>query len=141
MNANSVNSLALYYAHRLHQANPQSSWQTNVYIAWRIVRFRQLLRQQALRFRYQKTDGTSRLAYGTLNPDHIPQEAMPKPKPTPTPTPSTIPYFDLDRKAWRSFRIENLTIKAPIYPCHQVWCISPDAEPVELEKERVIKEK
>ena len=68
--------------------------------------FRANLARHKLRFSYFKTDGSIRQAVGTLNPAFIPEEHRPKSTTERKTDSSTFPYYDLDRHAWRSFRLE-----------------------------------
>lgn len=67
---------------------------------------KKLLREGEVEFEYKKLNGQTRPARGTLKMDMIPEEAHPTTgKPV---IPNSINYYDLDKNAWRSFRIENL---------------------------------
>lgn len=63
-----------------------------------------LLHERVVRFVYQKSDGSIREAVGTLKKDMCPDV-----KGGGKPTPEHLQlYFDLEKKAWRSFRKELL---------------------------------
>lgn len=63
-----------------------------------------LLHERVVRFVYQKSDGSIREAVGTLKKDMCPDV-----KGGGKPTPGHLQlYFDLEKKAWRSFRKELL---------------------------------
>ena len=80
--------------------------------AWWFEDFRLKLRNGIYRFSYFKSDGSIREATGTLNMELIPEDKRPK---------DTLPlqgkgrergcltftYYDLEKKAWRSFRYDN----------------------------------
>lgn len=70
-------------------------------------RFRELLHKGEVNFSYKKIDGTIREARGTLDFNMIPEESHPTGTGKVT-SDSTISYFDLDKNAWRSLRIDNL---------------------------------
>lgn len=115
----SNNRLALLYAHRLYGMK----WSDCVKQGWRLVKFRNQLKHGVLRFRYIKTDATIRVAYGTLNPDLIPIDKHPieiKNSKLKIKNYTAIPYFDLIRNEWRSFRITMLIMES-VRPCHAVW--------------------
>lgn len=57
-------------------------------------------------FSYQKKDGTIRNAKGTLNMTEIPAEHIPTGDYTSNPL--QFRYFDTEKQAWRSFKVENL---------------------------------
>ena len=74
-----------------------------------IENFVDLLRENVLKFSYWKTDGSLRVAYGTLNGDVIANYAPPskgKRKRTSNNerNNSTVTYFDIEASDWRSFR-------------------------------------
>ena len=116
-------SLALHYAHRLDK--PGFAWSDIVKHAWYFVRFREALKQGVATFSYFKKDGTIREAKGTLSELLIPEDDKPKqasPKSSPEGKDlrnspsfrkgsgvgfSVFTYYDLDRKAWRSFDLRS----------------------------------
>ncbi|MDD5649059.1 MAG: SH3 beta-barrel fold-containing protein [Candidatus Nanoarchaeia archaeon] len=55
-------------------------------------------------FTYVKTDGSTVKALGTLNKDLIPEEF--KPKDSSRNTGENVKYFDLNKNAWRSLRLD-----------------------------------
>ena len=73
--------------------------------AWWFEDFRKKLRTGVYRFSYFKTDGSIREATGTLDMSLIPAEHQPKG--VGTPAIGTVPYFDLEKQEWRSFRLDN----------------------------------
>lgn len=66
---------------------------------------RKQLRQGPVRFAFRKKDGSLRIAYGTLDLSKIPADAQPKGNPAPE---AILPYYDLDKFAWRSISIGQL---------------------------------
>ena len=78
--------------------------------AWWFESFRDALSDGFARFTYYKKDGTFRRALGTRSPLLIPIDKAPK-------CPQTneeweerdkaIPYFDLEKREWRSFSVLN----------------------------------
>lgn len=58
-----------------------------------------LLKEGPVRFRFTKTSGELREAYGTTNLSRIPQSAHPKGGDGPK---GATCYFDLDKDAWRA---------------------------------------
>ena len=63
-------------------------------------------------FEFVKKDGTLRHARGTTCPDLLPADDAPKGKRTPEQQAlyerTTVAFYDIDRKAWRSMRIDTL---------------------------------
>lgn len=53
---------------------------------------------------FTKTDGTERTMKCTLNPSHLPKND----KVTTESKNGTIPIWDIDKSAWRSFKESNL---------------------------------
>ena len=82
------------------------SWSELVRHAWYFERFREWLSEGLVTFTYLKKDNSIRDARGTLCPLLIPKDDRPKgTKPIVNCQLSIINYYDLDRKAWRSFDI------------------------------------
>ena len=75
--------------------------------AWWFEDFRNKLHSGIFRFSYFKKDGSIREAYGTLNPDLIPTEHLPKEQEIKNQNFEILNYFDLNRNDWRSFRLDN----------------------------------
>lgn len=73
-----------------------------------IEEFKNELRKGKVRFKYYKVDGEIREAYGTLNKDIIGDENLPKGDKDIHVSEYNIRYFDLEKKAWRSFKSSNL---------------------------------
>ena len=78
--------------------------------AWWFERFRDALGNGFARFTYYKKDGTTRTALGTRSPLLIPADKAPKSlqdKDWWEERAKAIPYFDLDKREWRSFGVLN----------------------------------
>ena len=101
----------MHIAHQLDK--PGFAWSDIVKHAWYFVRFREALKQGVATFSYFKKDGTIREAKGTLSELLIPEDDRPKNN-----DPSLqggargrlfhiFTYYDLDRKAWRSFDLRS----------------------------------
>lgn len=79
--------------------------------AWWFESFRNQLRNGIYRFSYFKSDSSIREATGTLNMELIPEEHRPKGDMSDgtarEPAPGVFTYYDLEKKAWRSFRYDN----------------------------------
>lgn len=97
-------SHALHYAHCLNG----TEWKNRVIRGWQIVRFCNLLRHHVLRFYYIKSDGSTRIAYGTLRSELIPEDLRPKGIVNRHPIYKTVTYFDVEKNEWRSFSIDKL---------------------------------
>lgn len=63
------------------------------------------LTEGSVAFQYRKTDGSIRNAVGTLNGDLMPETESKKTVSTDGPS---INYYDLESKAWRQFKRDNL---------------------------------
>ena len=63
-------------------------------------------------FEFIKKDGSKRHARGTTCPDLVPADDTPKGKRTPLQQAAydrqTVAFYDIDRKAWRSMRIDTI---------------------------------
>ena len=63
-------------------------------------------------FEFIKKDGSLRTARGTTCPDLIPTDNMPQGKRTPEQQAmydrTTVAFYDIDKKAWRSMRIDTI---------------------------------
>lgn len=62
----------------------------------------------AIRFYFEKKDGTLREAVGTLQPGLIPYEHLPKGEREASPM--VVNFYDLQKSAWRS-----LSVGAPVF--------------------------
>ena len=117
---NSKASRALHMAHYIKRNKPDIEWSICCEKAWFCVRVRNTLDNAIVSLWYQKTDGTWRKALGTRNMEFIPEAKRPKnepmPKPTPMPNYAVIPYFDLQKQAWRSFSILQLFSMPDFWP-------------------------
>ena len=73
---------------------------------------RKALNEGVVLFQFQKKDGTLRDARGTTCTDLIPSDNMPKGKRTPEQQAAfmrqTVAFYDIDKKAWRSMRIDTI---------------------------------
>ena len=73
---------------------------------------RKALNEGLVHFEFIKKDGTKRYARGTTSPDLIPTDDTPKNKRTPEQQAAynrqTVTFYDIDKKAWRSMRIDTL---------------------------------
>lgn len=86
--------------------------------AWWFESFREVLSNGFARFTYYKKDGTTRTALGTRSPCLIPVDKAPKGEVEINKwedVVKSIPYFDLDKKEWRSFNVLNFV------SLDQVW--------------------
>ena len=73
---------------------------------------RKALNEGLVHFEFIKKDGSHRYARGTTSPDLIPTDDTPKNKRTPEQQAAynrqTVTFYDIDKKAWRSMRIDAL---------------------------------
>ena len=104
----------MYAANHLKKENPVilkgrkiTSSQALKY-AWWFENFRTKLSTGKYRFSYFKKEGGIREAVGTLNPDLIPEEHMPKSgmDPEAVAKQETFCYYDLSVNGWRSFCLD-----------------------------------
>ena len=113
-------ALALHYAHVLYRNRPDFAWSDIVRHAWYFVRFRQWLSEGLVSFTYLKKDNSIRDARGTLCDLLIPREDMPKDQRQTTndkrPNYAIVNYYDIDKKAWRSFDIRLFIGYVELYP-------------------------
>jgi len=78
----------------------------------------EFLKKNIVKITFQKQDGTLRVMLCTLHPDLLPDitesketvdaEGFTKKKRTKKPNPEVLPVYDLEKKAWRSFRIDSV---------------------------------
>ena len=102
--------------HLLHKNRPDFAWSDIVRHAWYFVRFRQWLSEGLVCFTYLKKDNSIRDARGTLCEHLIPREDLPKGSSTAAPNYAIVNYYDIDRKAWRSFDIRLFIGYVELYP-------------------------
>ena len=77
-----------------------------------IITLRKALNEGVVLFDFIKKDGTLRHARGTTSPDLIPEVDTPQGKRKPEVQAlyerQTVAFYDIDKKAWRSMRIDTL---------------------------------
>lgn len=93
------------YAWQILKATGKA-WRECMLRAWQLYRFSQILKSGVVAFSYFKTDGSIRNAYGTLS--DIPENILHGGKRMTKPSYKTFSYFDVEKNAFRCFRIENL---------------------------------
>ena len=73
---------------------------------------RKALNEGIVIFQFIKKDGSLRAARGTTCPELVPTDDMPKGKRTPQQQTAynrqTVAFYDIDRKGWRSMRIDTV---------------------------------
>ena len=73
---------------------------------------RRALNEGVVNFEFVKKDGSLRTARGTTCPDLVPMDNMPKGARTPEQQAAyqrqTVAFYDIDKKAWRSMRIDAI---------------------------------
>ena len=121
-----IQSKALRMAHILY-ADPHkiilgvsrvkvSSWQNCLSMGWYFVKFRQWLSDGVVTFTFMKKDGSLREARGTTHPLLIPSEDQPLSLgPESVTHLKSIPFYDIDKKAWRSFSITHFVGFITVY--------------------------
>lgn len=90
------------YANQLYK-NTGLIWAECLKKAWQIYRLAKMMRSGEVRFIYKKVDGSIRVAYGTLTNLPVGITGGHKTKPSY----KTFCYFDTEKSAFRSFKIEN----------------------------------
>lgn len=102
---NSFRVRVMKYAHQLRRATKQA-WRICMVKAWQLYRLAKNMREGQVSFWYTKADGTIRKATGTLR--NIPAGATLGGKRVTKPSYKTMTYFDIDKHAFRCFKVENL---------------------------------
>lgn len=74
--------------------------------AWRALKLRSALYAGAVTFQFTKEDGTTRTANGTLSRDLFAYESKGGPV---RENPLLVKFFDLEKQAFRSCRVDRLT--------------------------------
>lgn len=92
-------------AHAIRRQNQFLTWSQCQAQAWKVAKLQTALRGGVVVFTYQKQDGEVRRAEGTLSADLITYQAKGTGRPAPI---TVVKYFDLERKAFRSFRAERI---------------------------------
>lgn len=89
------------YAWKLYRTTSQS-WKTCMVKAWKIVKLIIAMTKGTVEFQYYKVAGSLRHAHGTLsNLNYISKGKG-------SDNWGTVRYFDVEKNAFRSFKIENL---------------------------------
>jgi hypothetical protein len=103
-------------------AGPEfKTWPDALSYAWYFERFRKTLRNGIVHFTYRKEDDSYREATGTCFPWLIPSENQPKTSDSERkPKLSTIIYYDIDAKGWRSFDIRRFIGFVNVYQISRV---------------------
>ena len=99
-------------AHVLQKGDEDHKYEQSLALkqAWWFESFRDALSNGFARFTYYKKDGTTRTALGTRSPLLIPTGKAPKCPQTNEEwkeRAKSIPYFDLEKREWRSFSVLN----------------------------------
>jgi hypothetical protein len=69
-------------------------------------RLRKLLQSNVVEVNFTKRDGTERKMLCTLDTTRMPEEATPEG--TGLPNLDVLPVWDIEKKAWRSFRLDSV---------------------------------
>lgn len=102
---NNFRARVMKYAWQLWRAT-KNQWRLCMIKAWKLYKLAKAMREGVVEFVYSKADGTTRIARGTLV--NVPAGATLRGKKVTKPSYKTMTYFDVDRNAFRSFRVENL---------------------------------
>ena len=76
-------------------------------IAWRNAKLKIEMAVRIVKFFFQKIDGTTREAFGTLNSRHIAADDVNAGRKK---NDTVQVYWDSEKQAWRSFKIFNLLL-------------------------------
>ena len=78
---------------------------------------KKLLHEHTLNVIFTKKDGTERAMHCTLLPEHLPaidKQEGDEVKPLKKQSEESIAVWDIDKKAWRSFRIDSIVSYVPL---------------------------
>ena len=75
---------------------------------------RELLQQHDCEVTFKKVDGELRVMPCTLRPAALPTKPVTEGTRTKSPTPGVLSVWCLDRREWRSFRVNNVISVVPI---------------------------
>ena len=129
-------SRALHMAHYLQAhadeqqplsgKNKPQTWSDFVGLGWYLEFLRERLKSGVVTFSFWKKDGSIREAKGTLHPLLIPFEDRPTTNDKrPTTNYGTIPFYDIDKKAWRSFSVTHFIGFVSIYKItNERWAVT-----------------
>lgn len=76
-----------------------------------IFELKKRMKEEVTHFSFRKKDGSIRQAYGTRASEVIVRHegaVLPPEEKRPNGSGGTFPYFDIERQAWRSFKLESL---------------------------------
>ena len=93
------------YAHHIF-VTTVISWSDALKKAWQLYRLAKLMRQGVVKFYFEKVDGSSRVAYGTLC--NLPAGITSRKGSKKATNYGTMCYWDTKKNAFRSFRVENI---------------------------------
>lgn len=93
------------YAHQLCKSTGKS-WKYCMLKAWELYRLARRMREEVVKFAYEKKDGSIRFAEGTLK--NVPAGGTCQGKKMTKPSFKTFSYFDTTKAEFRCFKIENL---------------------------------
>lgn len=101
-----MKSLVMKNAWVLLRAGTCINWSDCLKTAWRNQKAVAKLNSGVVEFSFRKKDGTIRQAVGTRSLGIIPAQFHPKTDKQPAP--SVLPFFDIDKQAWRSFQRHSI---------------------------------
>lgn len=93
------------YAWQLFKTTAQA-WRICMIKAWQLYRLAKSMRDRVVTFYFTKADGSIRKAMGTLK--NVPAGATLGGKKLTKPSYKTMAYFDVEKKSFRCFKVENL---------------------------------
>ena len=95
-----------YQAHAIKSANRNITFRSALKQAWELFRLRKRMSNEIVEFVYKKSDGTIRIANGTLN-QYIAETSGTRETKSYKQF-NTMPYFDVEAKGWRAFKVSQL---------------------------------
>lgn len=91
----------MHYAHVIFNAT-KCTFSMALKKAWSLYKLAKQMSKGVVKFCYEKVNGTARIAYGTLANLHYTASTKAK-----KPSYLTMCYFDTEKNAFRSFKVEN----------------------------------
>ncbi len=89
------------YAHHIFRKSDHN-WRESLMLAWQIHYLRKAMLHGPVMFYYKKRDGSHRCAFGQMLEDGKKSIKIKR-----EPRFDTVTYYDLERKQWRCFKVEN----------------------------------
>lgn len=72
-------------------------------VAWLNIKLRKAMMSRIVKFIFEKVDGSTRIAYGTLKSDLVPPTGDGR-----KPSPNVQVYYDCEKESWRCYKRAQL---------------------------------